>query len=71
MCLHDTHEARAEKKPFSPVQSHSTWKRRSVDKHRSANNVLANAADEGLAPLCSPKKGILKTLADNLKNLAL
>lgn len=65
VCLHDTCKARCEKKPFSPPQSHSTRKQRSVDKHRSANNILANATAKGLAPLCLAKR-TLKTLADKL-----
>lgn len=52
VCLHDTREGRSEKKPFSPPPSHSTRKQFSVDKHHAANNVLANATAEGLAPLC-------------------
>lgn len=63
VCLHDTRKARSEKKPFSPPPLHSTRKQRSVDKHRSANNILANTTAEGLAPLCSAKRP-LKTLAD-------
>lgn len=63
VCLHNTREAYSEKKPFSPPRSLSTRNQRSVDEHRSANNILANATVEGLAPLCSTKRP-LKTLAD-------
>ena len=65
MCLHDTYKACCEKKPFSPPRSHSTRKQRSVDKHRSANNILANSTAKGSAPLCSAKRP-LKTLANKL-----
>lgn len=60
--LHDTRKARSEKKPFSRPRSQSTRKQRAVDKHRSANNCLANVTAEGLVPLCLAKRLFKKRL---------